>query len=105
MISEDRLEPLRSEDLTPEEMLLEDEWRHSLRSAISLLLPPEREIIELIYFKEMSCRAAAKTLGWGHSKADRNHHRVLRRLRQFSGLDRIYGAPPGRPSLEVKVSP
>lgn len=87
MISEDRLELLRSEDLTPEEMLLEDEWHHSLRNAISSLLPPEREIIELIYFKEMSCRAAAGALGWGHSKADRSHRRVLRRLRPFFGRD------------------
>jgi len=89
MISEDRIEPLRSMDLTPEETLLEDERRHYLHDAISLLLPPEREIIELIYFQEMSCRAAADALGWANSKADRNHHRALRRLRPFFGRDQI----------------
>jgi RNA polymerase sigma factor (sigma-70 family) len=83
VISEDRIEPLKSRDLTPEETLLEDEWGHYLRDAISSLLPPEREIIELIYFQEMSCRAAADALGWASSKADRNHHRALRRLRPF----------------------
>jgi RNA polymerase sigma factor (sigma-70 family) len=80
MISEDRIEPLRSEDLTPEEELLEDEQCHSLRDAISSLPPPEREIIEMVYFDEMSCRAAARALGWSPSKANRNHHRALGRL-------------------------
>lgn len=89
MISEDRIEPLKSMDPTPEETLLEEERRHNLREAISLLLPPEREIIELIYFQEMSCRAAANTLGWASSKADRNHNRALRRLRPFFGRDPI----------------
>ena len=50
MVSEERIGLLRSEGLTPEEELLEDEWRHSLRDAISSLRAPEREIIELIYF-------------------------------------------------------
>lgn len=83
MISADRIGPLRSEDLTPEEELLEDERRCSLRDAISSLRRPEREIIELIYLNEMSCRAAARTLGWAPSKADRNHRRALGRLRPF----------------------
>jgi RNA polymerase sigma factor (sigma-70 family) len=83
MISEDRIGPLRSEDLTPEEEVLEGEWRRSLRDAISSLRAPEREVIELVYLNEMSCRAAARTLGWAPSKADRNHRRALGRLRPF----------------------
>lgn len=88
MISEERIGPLKSEDLTPEEELLEDEWRHSLRDAISSLRAPEREIIELVYFNEMSCRAAARTLGWAPSKANRNHHRALGRLAPILRGDR-----------------
>jgi DNA-directed RNA polymerase specialized sigma24 family protein len=38
MISEDRIAPLKSMDLTPEAILLEDERRHCLRDAISSLL-------------------------------------------------------------------
>lgn len=83
MISDDRIGPLRSEGLTPEEKLLDNEGRRSLRDAISFLRAPEREIIELIYLNEMSCRAAARTLGWAPSKADRNHRRALERLRPF----------------------
>jgi RNA polymerase sigma factor (sigma-70 family) len=86
--SDDRTGPLRSEDLTPEEEVLEDEGRRSLRRAISFLRRPEREIIELIYLNELSCRAAARTLGWASSKADRNHRRALERLRPF------FEAPP-----------
>lgn len=89
MISEDRIESLKSMDPTPEETLLEDERRHYLLDAISALLPSEREIIELIYFQGMSCRAAADALGWTNSKADRNHHRALRRLRPFFGWHQI----------------
>ena len=80
MISEDRIGLLRSKDLTPEEEVLEDERRRSLRDAISSLRSPEREIIELIYLNEMSCRAAARALGWAPSKADRNHRRALGQL-------------------------
>ncbi len=105
MISEDRIAPLRSEDLTPEEELLENEWRHFLRDAISSLLPPEREIIELVYFKGMSCRAAARALGWASSKADRNHHRALRRLRPFFGRIESEEVLLGRPSPEEEESP
>jgi DNA-directed RNA polymerase specialized sigma24 family protein len=43
MISEDRIAPLKSMDLTPEAILLEGERRHCLCDAISSLLPPERE--------------------------------------------------------------
>lgn len=66
----------------------EDEQRHSLRDAISSLRPPEREIIELVYFDEMSCRAAARALGWSPSKANRNHHRALGRLAPILRGDR-----------------
>jgi RNA polymerase sigma factor (sigma-70 family) len=88
MISEDQIGPLKSEDLTPEEELLEDEWRHSLRDAISSLRAPEQEIIEMIYLNEMSCRAAARTLGWVPSKANRNHYRALERLAPILQGDR-----------------
>lgn len=85
MTSEDRIEPLESEDLTPEEEFLEDEQSRALHDAISSLRAPEREIIELVYFKEVSCREAAKALGWSPSKAHRNHNRALGRLRPFFG--------------------
>jgi RNA polymerase sigma factor (sigma-70 family) len=105
MISEDRIAPLRSMDPTPEETLLEDERRHHLRDAMSWLLPPEREIIELIYFQGMSCRAAARALGWASSKADRNHHRALRRLRPFFGRIESEEVSPSRPGPEGDESP
>lgn len=105
MISEDRIALLKSMNPTPEETLLEDERRHYLRDAISSLLPPEREIIELIYFQEMSCRAAADALGWASSKADRNHHRALRRLRPFLGRIESERALLGQLDSEGEESP
>jgi RNA polymerase sigma factor (sigma-70 family) len=89
MISENRIGSLRSGGWTPEEELLEEEWRHSLGDAVSSLRSPEREIIELIYFKGMSCRAAARALGWASSKANRNHHRALGRLAPILRGDQI----------------
>jgi RNA polymerase sigma factor (sigma-70 family) len=105
MVSEERIGPLKSEELTPEEELLEDEWRHSLRDAISSLRAPEREIIELVYFNEMSCRAAARALGWASSKAHRNHRRALRRLRPFFGRIESEEVLLGRPGPEEEGSP
>jgi RNA polymerase sigma factor (sigma-70 family) len=100
MVSEERIGALRSKGLTPEEELLEEERRHSLRDAISSLRAPEREIIELVYFNEMSCRAAARALGWASSKADRNHRRALRRLRPFFGRIESEEVLLGRPGSE-----
>ena len=100
MVSEERIGALRSKGLTPEEELLEEERRHSLRDAISSLRAPEREIIELVYFNEMSCHAAARALGWASSKADRNHRRALRRLRPFFGRIESEEVLLGRPGSE-----
>lgn len=63
------------------------QWRVDLRrrldKAMATLPAPEREVIRLIYFEGMSCRAAAAALGWGKSKGQRKKEAALERLRPF----------------------
>jgi RNA polymerase sigma factor (sigma-70 family) len=82
-ISVDGTIPLRSESPDPEEELLACELHNRLRAGIRCLSGAEREIVELVYFKEMSCRAAGRALGWEKSKADRRHRSALKRLRSL----------------------
>jgi RNA polymerase sigma factor (sigma-70 family) len=72
-----------SEDSTPDEEVLETDLQRRMHKAMSYLPPPEREIVELIYFKGMTCREAGRFLGWSSSHAQRKHEAALRRLRPF----------------------
>jgi RNA polymerase sigma factor (sigma-70 family) len=83
-------EPVCPQATLDEEVISRD-LQQRIRSAIAFLSPPDREMIKLIYFQGMSCRAAGRALGWGKSKADRKHQEALRRLRPFFGLNE----PPG----------
>jgi RNA polymerase sigma factor (sigma-70 family) len=80
-----------SPEATPDEEVISRDLQRRIRSALAFLSPPDREMIKLIYFQGMSCRAAGRALGWGKSKADRKHQEALRRLRPFIGLTE----PPG----------
>jgi RNA polymerase sigma factor (sigma-70 family) len=73
----------RSELSTPDEDLLAADLRRRTRKAMSYLPLPERQIIELMYLREMSCREAGRALGWSSSHADRKHQAALERLRPF----------------------
>lgn len=68
---------------SPAENLLTADLQRRMRKAMSYLLPPERELMELIYFQEMDCREAGRRLGWSSSKAHRKHKAALGRLRPF----------------------
>ncbi len=72
-----------SGDSTPDEQLLATDLQRRMQKAMGHLPPPEREITELIYFKEMTCREAGRSLGWSSSHAQRKHEAALRRLRPF----------------------
>ncbi len=75
----------------PDEEVISKDLKQQIRAAVAFLAPAEREMIELIYFQGMSCRAAGRALGWGKSKADRKHQEALRRLRPFFGLNEPRG--------------
>jgi RNA polymerase sigma factor (sigma-70 family) len=46
-----------------QEEVVETDLRRRIGEAMATLPTPEREVIELIFFKDMSCRAAAAALG------------------------------------------
>lgn len=77
--------PPKCEGPTPEEMALAADHARGVHETVGLLSSEDREIIELVYFEEMSCRRAAGILGWSTSKADRRHARALGRLRALCG--------------------
>lgn len=72
---------LASDALTPEGEVLGLSSDEMLKTALLLLPATERRLIELIYVKGMSCRAAGRKVGWGKSAADRHHQDALSRLR------------------------
>lgn len=83
MVAVDRVAPLRSEASTPEEEVLAVVRDERLHDGIRCLPQAERAVVGAVYYKQMSCREAGRTLGWGQAKANRRHHRALRRLEPF----------------------
>lgn len=78
------------EEPAPDEQVISGDRERRVRDAIGFLLPEERELIELIYYDGMSCRAAGRALGLSKSTAQRRHEAVSRRLRALferDGLD------------------
>lgn len=67
--------------VSPEEEVISNDLSRSIRAAVAFLRSPEREIIQLTYFGEMTCTEAGRLLGWSSSKAQRIHQRALGRLR------------------------
>lgn len=82
-VTVEKAAPLESEEPGPEKELLAAESHDRLLQVMQHLLPAQREIIELIYLQDLSCREASFSLGWSSSKADRCHHAALGRLRPF----------------------
>ena len=66
---------------TPEEVAIDHDTQARVAKAVGHLPERERELINLVYFEEMSTRAAGRQLGWGKSAADRHHHAASKRLR------------------------
>jgi RNA polymerase sigma factor (sigma-70 family) len=78
---EDFATPPVSPEPTPEEVAIAGEQARRVRELVTLLLPEEQAIVELVEFEGMSCRQAAAVLDWSSTKADRWHSRALGRLR------------------------
>jgi RNA polymerase sigma factor (sigma-70 family) len=80
-VSDNALAPLRSGEPTPEQELAARADSVRVQEAVRSLPFAEREIVRLIYGRRMSCRRAARLLGWHPSKAQRRHEAALIRLR------------------------
>lgn len=75
------------EQVSPEEEeVISNDLNRSIRAAVAFLDSPDREIIQLTYFGEMTCTEAGRLLGWSSSKSQRIHQHALGRLRPL--LDR-----------------
>jgi RNA polymerase sigma factor (sigma-70 family) len=72
--------------VTPEEEAIRHDREERVAKAISHLPERERQLMALVYFEQLSIRAAGRRLGWGKSVANRHHQAALDRLRAM--LDR-----------------
>jgi RNA polymerase sigma factor (sigma-70 family) len=71
------------ERVSPEEEVISNDLGRSIRAAVAFLDSPDREIIQLTYFGEMTCTEAGRLLGWSSSKSQRIHQHALGKLRAF----------------------
>ncbi len=81
-----------SHQLTPsaEEILLSREANQDtqhktmlLKQAIAQLSATDRELIEALYFKNLSMREYARQIGVTHRTVSKRHNRILRTLKKF----------------------
>jgi RNA polymerase sigma factor (sigma-70 family) len=74
------------DDLTPEEKLILDELRISVRSCLALLPQEKRRLLYLRYWKEMSISQIAKTLGVGERSVEGKIYRAKQSLKRILNL-------------------
>jgi len=76
---------------TPEEVAIDHDRQERVVKAMGYLPERERKLLSLVYFENLSIRAAGRRLGWGKSAVDRHHQAALKRLHEM--LDRSLLAP------------
>jgi RNA polymerase sigma-70 factor (ECF subfamily) len=74
-------------DLTPEEKLILDELKISLRACIRLLPEDKRALLYLRYWKEMSIKQIAKTLGISERSVEGKIYRAKQTLKEIIAED------------------
>src|SRR5947209_13148652 len=76
---------LRDPGMTPAASALRQELERRFRDALDRLDEPDREIVVLRHFEQLSNGEAAKVLGVSEAAAGMRHLRALRRLRAVLG--------------------
>jgi RNA polymerase sigma factor (sigma-70 family) len=76
---------------TPEQETIDRDRQERVVKAMGHLPERERKLMALVYFENMSIRAAGRQLGWGKSVANRHHQAALERLKAM--LDRSLLSP------------
>jgi RNA polymerase sigma factor (sigma-70 family) len=76
---------------TPEQETIDRDRQERVVKAMGRLPERERKLMALVYFENMSIRAAGRRLGWGKSVASRHHQAALERLKAM--LDRSLLSP------------
>ena len=69
--------------LTMDEIVAARELRDKVRHAVALLPRAERELIQAIYYKEVSERDVAVKLGMSQNRVFKNRLRILEKLRRI----------------------
>ena len=87
-------------NLTPEEKLILDELRISIRSCIALLPEEKRQILYLRYWKEMSIKQIAKSFGISERAVEGKIYRSKQALKEIIGDEH----PEIQQAFEVKKS-
>ena len=68
---------------SPENMLLQEEELHLLRAALLLLTAEEKDLIDALFYQEMSEREYAQQLGISQKGVNKRRHKVLAKLRKI----------------------
>ena len=77
----------KKDELTPEEKLILDELRISVRSCLALLPQEKRDLIYLRYWKDMSITQIAKTLGVSERSVEGKIYRAKQTLREILNME------------------
>ena len=67
---------------SPENMLLQEEELHLLRAALLLLTAEEKELIDALFYQEMSEREYAQQIGLSQKGVNKRRHKILSKLRK-----------------------
>jgi RNA polymerase sigma factor (sigma-70 family) len=84
---------------TPEQETLDHDRQATLVRAMRELPERERELLALIYFKEMQIGEAGRRLGWAKASATRHHQAALERLRELVGDRELLGVEVAIPAF------
>lgn len=76
---------------TPEQETLDHDRQATLVTALGELPERDRQLLSLIYFKDMEIGAAGRRLGWSKASATRHHQAALERLRELVGDRELLG--------------
>jgi len=81
--SSESSQPIRSRGESPSAELQKEEGRASLQTAIALLPPREREVIELVHLQKLRVMEAAQRMGKTANSTSVLLHHALKRLREI----------------------
>jgi RNA polymerase sigma-70 factor (ECF subfamily) len=76
---------------SPSQAVLQEELRRRLQRALEKLKPPDREVILMRHYEEMSNGEVAQTLGLSASAATMRYGRALFRLKEILLADLAFG--------------
>lgn len=78
---------IASDELSPEEKLLESEEKKEnkckLQAALTSLLPEQKELVTLVYVKNMSLKDIAEKYGISYQAVQNRMEKILKKLKKY----------------------